>query len=769
MPALGRLARTARLWALVAGIALAGQPFVCKPAASAEVEFSGRAVQREILALYDGQHEAAPHLTRIHRFAEMPLNHMGFTLTYRDVNKALPGIAELGRYRGIITWFLEPLKDAETVVHWLDRATERPLRYVAIGDIAPPGEMRLQPIVTRIFSRLGLTFTGEVKDLPLRGRVAFKDDAMVGFEQPVDKVLTSFPVLAARPNQATAHLAVESQDRHGQQSSVVVATSPKGGFAVHDYTVFYEPTNERSLWIVNPFRFLRLAFGEERFPIPDVTTLAGRRIYFSHIDGDGWNNLTEIESYRASQSSAADVIAREAIEAYPDLPVSVGLIAGDARPELGGSLRGRLPRAACSPCPTSRSRATPTRHPFTWKFFERYDRAAELRLIDKIERPERPLRDRLHTALVQLSGRIAAPGTTRADERYVAGSNDLPRTYLKEPFDLELEVAGALRFTELIAPAGKRAKLYLWSGDTTPFEAAIRATRLAGVRNINGGDSRLDQEYPSVTYVVPVGRVIGSERQIYSANSNENTYTNDWTGPYYGFFLLEQTLRNTEAPRRLKPFSLYYHMYSGEKPAALASIKHFLALARQSPLIPIAASDYAAIADAFYSVEIERIGAASWAVSRRGSLSTVRFDDADEIEVNLAESSGVLGSNRHQRALYVALDPAVERAIVTLNPKATVAPAVGPARAATSLVESRWQVLERTGDRECGFAVTVQGYGPGEMVWQARAGRGFRVVLERDGSVVSEEIRWADPSGLLTLRLEASAIQPLKLTMACHE
>jgi len=27
-------------------------------------------------------------------------------------------------------------------------------------------------------------------------------------------------------------------------------------------------------------------------PKPDTTTLAGRRIYYSHIDGDGWKELT---------------------------------------------------------------------------------------------------------------------------------------------------------------------------------------------------------------------------------------------------------------------------------------------------------------------------------------------------------------------------------------------------------------------------------------------------------------------------------------------
>ena len=77
-----------------------------------------------------------------------------------------------------------------------------------------------------------------------------------------------------------------------------MTTSRNGGYVSDEYTIFFEPNTDRLRWTVNPFAFFRKAFGEERFPIPDVTTLSGRRMYFSHIDGDGWNNVSEIEGYR---------------------------------------------------------------------------------------------------------------------------------------------------------------------------------------------------------------------------------------------------------------------------------------------------------------------------------------------------------------------------------------------------------------------------------------------------------------------------------------
>ena len=124
--------------------------------------------------------------------------------------------------------------------------------------------------------------------------------------------------------------------------SVVVATGPGGGFAPHNYTIYYEPNTDRVRWTLNPFTFftarIRRRSGS-RFPMP--RRCPGRRIYFSHIDGDGWNNLTEIEGHREAQRVSAEVIAREAIVPYPDLPVTVGLIAGDVDLELGGNPAGR--------------------------------------------------------------------------------------------------------------------------------------------------------------------------------------------------------------------------------------------------------------------------------------------------------------------------------------------------------------------------------------------------------------------------------------------
>ena len=734
------------------------------PARALEIEFSGRTVKRDILALYDGRRERVASETRIHKFAEMPLNYLGYRVIYHDLNSPLPDATALDRYRGVLTWLIEPLRRPDTLVDWLDQATARGLKLVILGEVAPPEAGWILPKINRVLGRIGLEHTGEYIDLTWRAAVVEQNPEIVGFERPIDKVLPGFPVLHAKGSDVQTHLVVDTPSAGGRTQAALIATGPGGGYASLSYTIFYEPNTDRVLWTLNPFTFFKRAFGSERFPVPDTTTLSGRRVYFSHIDGDGWNNLTEVEGHRDAQRLSAEVITREAIQPYPDLPVSVGLIAGDIDIELGGHPAARLLARHLFSLPQVEVASHTYTHPYDWQFFEAYDRKAELAKVEQYQPPDISMRERFTRTITTM-----AKKELPADRfnKFVATTDDLPRTYLRKPFDLDQEMTGALAVSESLAPAGKRAKIMLWSGDTTPFAEAIHRLRKAGIPNLNGGDSRLDREYPSITYVPPISRQIGGERQIYSGNSNENTYTNDWTGPYYGFFMLEHTLANTEKPRRLKPFNLYYHMYSGEKTSALASVKHFLDFARKSPLLPTTASHYARMADDFFATEIEQVDLFSWAVTGRGAVQTVRFDAADQLAVDHARSNGVLGANRHEGALLVTLDPAVERAIVTLRSR-TDAAANPDAAVPATLIESRWLLSGRASEG-CGFRVEAQGFGPGEMVWQTTSRRKFSVSAVRGRETLHEETVTADAEGILRFTIPAPAIEPLLMRMRCND
>ena len=92
-------------------------------------------VKREIIALYDGAQEGEAELTRIHRFAEMPLNHLGFILRFHDVRSKLPEPAEMERYRGVLTWFVGSVANGDAYLAWASQVSRTNLRYVILGDI----------------------------------------------------------------------------------------------------------------------------------------------------------------------------------------------------------------------------------------------------------------------------------------------------------------------------------------------------------------------------------------------------------------------------------------------------------------------------------------------------------------------------------------------------------------------------------------------------------------------------------------------------------
>jgi hypothetical protein len=354
------------------------------------------------------------------------------------------------------------------------------------------------------------------------------------------------------PGKSTVHLAAAAPTRDGWLDAALVTTNQAGGYASDEYTLFHEPSLERDLWILNPFLFFKKAFGDARFPVPDVTTLMGRRMYFSHIDGDGWNNVSEIETYRDAQVYSADVIRREVIEPYPDLPVSVGVIAGDTIPALGGTLTGRAIARKIYALPQVEVASHTYSHPFNWSFFADYRRSAEEELIEKVALPRISVADRLRSILYKTAGKTMA---TDKSNKYIAGSDALPRTYLKEPFDLLKEVQGGLNVSESLAPAGKKAMLYLWSGDTRRSRPPLPPPDGWGAQHERRRQPR--QEYPSVFYVPPISRPVGRSADLLGQQQRTPPPTTGWVPTSSS---CSPDVANTERPRHQAVQSLLSHV-----------------------------------------------------------------------------------------------------------------------------------------------------------------------------------------------------------------
>lgn len=716
---------------------------------------AGSSIKREILAVYDSQEEPDPSDSRLHKFVEFPLNYLGYSVRYQDVQAALPDpLPTSERYAAIVSWFVNGQSVPRAYLRWAASVARSGSKLIIIGRVGGDETGRDLDLVNDVLGQIGLRHTGGYINSTLGVRIAAIDNTAYEFETRLGNDFKAFPVTVVADASVAPilELSVAEEDK---RRIVLVATSDRGGYAALYYDTRYDTNADRMRWLLNPFVFLRKALAQSRWPIPDVTTISGRRLYFSHVDGDGWNNGTQDSRPATEQKKAAEVLLEDLVRPYPDLPVTIAPIASDlmeGEGRAGTPESGYIARQLLA-LPQVEIGSHTFTHPFYWGFFSNYDRARELKVIGRNDAGEK-------------AGVMGWFESLLSGERsFVSGSAETPRAFMSQPFDLAEEVERAIEITEQFAPAGKKVRVYQWSGDAEPFAAAIERTRRAGLRNINGGDSRLDADFPSVGYVAPLSRQVGGERQVYAVNSNENTYTNDWTGPYYGFQNLEKTLANTETPKRLKGFNIYYHTYSAERRASLDAVRAMLDLARRSQLAPITTSHYVDVVEGFFSATVQRVDDKVWVIANRDALSTFRFDDAEALDIDLAKSDGVLGWNRHAGSLYVALDakqPVAKIAVRNLGESAAENAVDRPV-----LTESRWLVRTLSWRSTCAFSYETEGFGKPEATWVVTPLARYAVQARSAGKALWSGEATSDREGNLQLDIPEQGNGTLEVAVTC--
>lgn len=758
-------------------------------------EDPGIIVPRVILSFFDSKgHNSEPWFSLTHKFAELPLNHLGLVVRYLDINAPLPDPATLTDVRGIILWTITDRMDNPTIfLEWIIRAISHGKRLVVLG--SPPwsannkGEPTPFEILEKFWQIFGFNYRDEWVSFTHNLEVIQKDPRMIGFERPLPKALPAFGQINPSHSDVQSHLSVKSLQGTQQESSLV-ATSPRGGYAAPNYFLFVAQNSEEDhefiQWIVNPFEFFRLAFATDDLPKPDASTLSNRRIYYSHIDGDGLRNLTEVRPYKDKEMTAADVILKEAIEGYPDLPVSVGPVVGDIDPAWYGTKSSiEVAKRLLAPPQVEAANHTLS-HPLDWSFFDDYAQTDEVPFLKNYpKKDELSATNLLLEALglmkkkptVSLDTSLWKQITIQVDDPNNKGStkkeryNDYktPRAYAVKPFDLDAEIRGANQTIQQVLPRGKKIKLLQWSGNTLPFERAIRAARDLGMNNINGGNTRFDAKFPSVAWVAPLGRTVGKEWQCYASASNENTYTSLWTEKFFGFKHLIHTIKNTESPRRLTAFNIYYHLYSGEKQASLNALKENLDYAKERSLAPVAASYYSAIAQGTVAAEIFKLSSGGWSIRNRGQLQTIRFDHGTLLQVDMAASLGIVGQRHYQGSLYVALDQDILEPRIVIIPYAS--PAIPPPSSVPYLVDGRWRVFgvkRAAGDP---FEFQAEGFGRGDMTWRVPVGGRFIIeTFDVKGQALDRvPAQTEGKEGVLGFHLPGSAMETVRVVVTRQE
>lgn len=561
-------------------------------------------------------------------FGSMPLQHLGYVPDFVDA-RHLPDLRLAGRYAGIVVW-LETTPDSierEQLLAWLSRQVADAVPLVLLNQV----EFLLGTPLSRT---LKLNWDNALRTAaPIQIE---QQHGMLGFEtKPRPSVDGFFPLA---PESGTPLLTL----RRGDLRQVAAAITPWGGYAMYPYvTVTLPGTDVGNRWVINPFEFFQQGLQLPAIPVPDVTTESGRRLLLVHMDGDGFVSRSELPGNQL----AGEVLRDRVINRYR-IPMTISVIEAEISPQgLHPELSPLAEKTAREifRAPHVAMATHSYSHPFNW-------------------------------------GRLAAGKKAPAGEE--AYNLNLPGY----TFSLEREIKGSVNYIETrLAPPDKKVAMFLWTGDCIPGSDAVGMAYGIGLLNMNGGDTTATRAHPTLTQVEGIGLARGPHYQVFAPNQNENVYTNEWLGPYYGFERVIETFEFTELPRRLKPINIYFHTYLLTKRAGMLSFDRIMAYALRQEITPVHAADYARKVLDFQNFVVAR-SPAGWRVRGGGQLRTLRLPPQLGVP-DLARSQAVAGYRKGPDGLYVHLgDGAAE---LVLAQRTTPVPRLESANARISAYETQ--------------------------------------------------------------------------------
>ena len=687
-------------------------------------------VQRDVLALYDSTTEAEPRTTRLHRFLELPLNHLGYRLTYWDVASGMPGGQEIDSAVAVISWLDAPVR-SPGFAEWCagrNRIKNPQPAWIVFGH---PGVSLDGPAsATRdVCLRIaGLELSKSKVRLGALTRTVALDAAMLRNTDDILPPMGQYPQLRALPG-FRVHLGVSPAGTDLDRVDLVV-TGPSSAYVSDAATLDVDPRLPVPVWHLDVFALLETVLGDAPRPVPDVTTALGRRLFFATVGPDGWLSRLPAWRYGETPVLASDALLSLLRDDVPDVPASVAVVASD----LDARHASETAAPAMFALPQVEAASAGTSGVQTWSFYETFDAAREKAAI-RDARAENSQDDR-----ALLSSAVDSLSTFLLSERArFAATSGLPRRYVNHPFSLEGEIEGGLAAVAGLAPPGRGAALFFWSGDAMPFEEALAMT---GVPAIGGGGA-VAPDAPWVAGQWPFSAPVGRQRQVYHALTG-------WTMPSTG---------PDEGPRRLKPFQIVFSPGDLLDVGARYAIRRALMQASVADLLPIETSRHVRHVMGFGTVRLTQLSELSWRIEDRGALATLRVDHASGLAVDLAASPGVIGARRREAALYIALDPSVDTPVVTLiDSDAGSGMVMPPTR--SGVESARWWLsgLEQKG---CDLSFEATGFGRGEftIVTQPRRAAHVSVVASTDSKTkLFDATVVADDEGRLAFT--APAITP---------
>lgn len=472
-----------------------------------------------------------------------------------------------------------------------------------------------------IFGVPGVDLSGSLGDylgiqhatlIESQGTTIVSHDTMLGFEgMPAipPRYQSGFSLQDERLN---AHLTL--QDGLGQQF-VPTLTGPWGGVASFPWIIQYALPGQ-ARWILDPFAFLQAALQLPDMPVADATTENGSRYAMAQVNGHAFSR-----GNFPGTPFTGEILKNKILTKYK-LPTSVSINEGEYA--LDGT------------------------HP---------DLDAQKRSLAK--------------TILGLPWVEVATHISSSYFYHSIGENNLPTSVNNPEYIskvLSQKVSESIKYiNQQLAPPEKNVNSILWEGGAYPTETALATAKRIGLENINGGDTSIINDNPTLLEVSPMLRPQGNYLQVYAPQNNENAYTNNMTTPLWGYRRVIETYQLTDLPRRLKPIDINYHFYSAAHPASLKALDEVYRYVNTQQTLPLFSSNYSKIAQNWYEVGIARRLDGGWQIRGATQARTLRLPP-NLGWPDLHRSNGVAGVRDMGQGRYVSLS-GTDEAILYLTPE----------------------------------------------------------------------------------------------------
>lgn len=566
---------------------------------------------RKILLLYQGTPGSVDERigSYLSNAVAMSLNYLGYVTVLHNMQESLPDISA-DEYVGIITAPNGLLVRREKALRaWYVKQMDKKIPLVVLNNFGfTLSEMALK--------RFGLSyplFTYSAQSVR-----TVMQSPLIGYEMNPSINAENFIPVTLKKGQRLLSLVNEL----GVKADLAGLT-PWGGYFLT--TAFLVPvTRDNYRWAIDPFAFFKKALRLPDRPAPDVTTENGSRLFFAHVDGDGFANKGEWNR----GDYVGEVLRKEILEFYK-LPVTISIVQGEIasngiNPTLTPVLEPIARRIFALPYVEIGSHTYS--HPYIWDLAASYKG-------DKVN-----------------------PYT-------------LPIAHYR--FNVETEVRGSVDYiNQHLAPPNKKCKMFLWSGEGDVPEKALAITKELGLGNINPG-TLISRKNNSLTQVSSFGLNEGPYFQVFAPIGNDQETLMENGRFFYSLIGLIDALKLTDMPRRLKPIDIYYHFFTLGQLGGIKALRAVYDWTLTQAVMPIYASEYySKVIDANQMVIAQQ--ADGWIIETQDKLRELRIPRHMGYP-DLSRSQHIMGYSTYNEDVYIHISPGGE-ALVYLSKTAPTLP-----------------------------------------------------------------------------------------------